>query len=123
MNSKLFGVKVKKLRQANHLTQTQLALNLSVTLRTIQYWEMSNKIPKHKATLNKIANFFGVTTDYLIDDTCGVPDYKILCHQVYQVITDAQKALDNPKIPWQDKEYMMINILKYYVQEKEDNLK
>ena len=52
-----------------------------------------------------------------------VPDYEILSHRVYQVITDAQKALDSPKIPWQDKEYMMINILKYYVQGKEDNLK
>ena len=52
-----------------------------------------------------------------------VPDYEILSHQVYQVITDAQKALDSPKIPWQDKEFLIINILKYYVQGKEDNLK
>ena len=104
------------------MTQGQLANEVGVSMRTVQYWEKSGKMPKHSKTLDKIADLFGISKDYLLDDTHCVSTEVILPQQVQQVVIDAQQILDNPRIPCHIKDLMSLKIVKYYVDQKLVNL-
>lgn len=62
--SKIFGERLKNLRIELEMYQKELANKLKVTPATISYWENGIKEPDFD-TLNKIADLFGVSTDYL----------------------------------------------------------
>ena len=57
--------RIKSLRKNNHLTQTELAAKISVTQQAIGGWESGSREPDF-LTLCKLADLFGVTTDYLL---------------------------------------------------------
>lgn len=62
-----FGERLKELRKEKNIGQIELAKQLGVGKSIISLWEKNECEP----TLSKlvvIANFFGVTTDYL----CGI---------------------------------------------------
>ena len=61
-------IRVKELRESHNLAQKQLAIDLGVTQPTISDWESGRKIPSAKNT-QRLADFFGVTTDYLLGRT------------------------------------------------------
>lgn len=56
---------LKKLRQEKRLTQKELAQIFNTFQPTILSWEKGTKEPDYK-TLCNIANYFGVTVDYLL---------------------------------------------------------
>ena len=57
--------RIKELRQIKGLTQKELAGCLSVSDSTLSYWERGNYEPDHN-NLIKLADYFNVTTDYLL---------------------------------------------------------
>lgn len=57
--------RIKELREANGLTQAQMARKISVTRSTVNAWEMGTNKPSIDK-LSDIADLFQVTTDYLI---------------------------------------------------------
>lgn len=57
---------LKKIRQKNKLTQPQMADILKISTSTYQYYEYGKRIPSLKV-LCKIADFFNVSIDYLLD--------------------------------------------------------
>lgn len=59
-----FGERIKKLRKQKGLTQRQMAETFGITERNYQRYEASDS-PSND-TLLKLADFFGVTTDYLL---------------------------------------------------------
>ncbi|GHV34519.1 transcriptional regulator [Synergistales bacterium] len=59
-----FGERLKSLRTSKKLTQRQLALELRVTDRTYQYYEVNRTSPPLH-TLFTLADFFHVSLDYL----------------------------------------------------------
>lgn len=61
----LFHEKMKELRDDRGLSQTELAKALGVSQRSISSWETGFRQPDFD-TLEKIAKYFGVTTDYLL---------------------------------------------------------
>ena len=61
-----FGVKLKKLRQQENLTQQQLADRLGVTKSVISYYELQERYPSPEVLI-KLASIFHVSTDYLLD--------------------------------------------------------
>lgn len=65
-----FGEKLQKLRKARHLSQEELAAQLSVTRQTISKWELDQSTPE-LGLLAQISDIFGVTTDYLIKETAA----------------------------------------------------
>lgn len=69
----MFNERIKQLRLAMNLTQTQLAKKLGVAKQTVSNWENDN-IPPSVNTLKVISKFFGVSTDYLL----GLDDKKYL---------------------------------------------
>ena len=60
-----FSRRLKELRLENKLKQSELANVLSVDQRSISNWEKGVRQPDFE-TLEKIAKFFNVTTDYLL---------------------------------------------------------
>ena len=62
------GKRITELRAARGIYQKQLADDLQVSVATISNYENGRHIPD-PVTLCKIADFFGVTTDYLLGRT------------------------------------------------------
>lgn len=61
-----FSKRFKQLREEKGLSQKAIAEQLKIPRSTITHYENSlNRIPRQKR-LNEIADFFGVTVDYLI---------------------------------------------------------
>lgn len=60
-----FGQRLKKLREQKNLSQEELAHLFNLSQSTIAYYELDKKEPSKK-TIVKLANFFNVTTDYLL---------------------------------------------------------
>lgn len=61
----LLGKRLKRLRKDKKLTQEQLGRKINVTKVSISGYENGNRSPDTE-TLQKIADFFDVTTDYLL---------------------------------------------------------
>jgi Helix-turn-helix. len=75
----MFGDVLHRLRKEKHLTQRELADKLSISRSALSLYE-SNKREPDFATLKKIADFFNVSLDYLLDREVGntsANDYKI----------------------------------------------
>lgn len=64
----MLGIRLKKLRNEKKLTQKQLAEKINVTHVSISGYESGNRSPDTD-TLQRLADFFGVSTDYLLGRT------------------------------------------------------
>ena len=62
------GRKLKSLREKKGLLQKELGDKLNISASTIGMYEQDRRDPDFE-TLKKIANFFNVSTDYLLDNT------------------------------------------------------
>lgn len=62
-----FNENLKKVRKSKGLTQKALAEKLGVALSTVAMWETGSRQPDYQM-LNKIAEFFGVSFDDLLED-------------------------------------------------------
>ncbi len=61
----MFADRVKYLRQSRELNQVQFAQKMGVTKQSVSNWENDNIMPSVEM-LEKIADFFNVTADYLL---------------------------------------------------------
>lgn len=63
-----FGEKIKNLRKAKNLNQTQLANAIGVSLRTIRGWEIEGRYPKQHELYQKLADILGCDVSYLMTE-------------------------------------------------------
>ncbi|SFE89320.1 helix-turn-helix domain-containing protein [Peptostreptococcus sp. D1] len=63
-----FGMRLKELRENMNLTQTELASKFNVTPPSISQYEKDVRSPDYELLI-KIADFFDVSTDYLLGRT------------------------------------------------------
>ncbi len=75
-----FSKRLKDLREESGLTQTKLGKEIGVDQRSISFYELGKYEPDLQTLIN-IANFFDVSTDYLLGLT------------------------NNPKKDWENKKY------------------
>ncbi|MDF9529836.1 MULTISPECIES: helix-turn-helix domain-containing protein [Bacillus cereus group] len=61
----MFGENLRKLRKKQNLTMKELGQKLNLAESTISGYENGNRKPDYD-TLNKFADFFEVSTDYLL---------------------------------------------------------
>ncbi|WP_179211812.1 helix-turn-helix domain-containing protein [Ligilactobacillus murinus] len=61
----MFNIRLKELRHEKGLTQDELGKILNVSGKTIGTWERDSRQPNIE-TINELADFFGVTADYLL---------------------------------------------------------
>lgn len=93
----MFGDMIRKLRTAHSLNQVQLAGKLGVSKQTVSNWENNNILPSIDM-LVKTAEFFSVSTDYILElddrryiEVTGLTDAQ-LAH-VQQIIFDISGGL------------------------------
>lgn len=94
----MFGEIVKKIRITRNISQVQLAKELNVSKQTVSNWENDNILPSIEM-LVKIAHFFSVSTDYLLEldnrrylEITGLTDTQLEhIQQIIRDITDNQK--------------------------------
>jgi transcriptional regulator with XRE-family HTH domain len=65
----MFGERLKRLREEKEVSQKDLGKAISIHERVVGYWESGNRFPRNEDMLNKIADYFGVSTDYLVGRT------------------------------------------------------
>ncbi len=88
----MFGDIIKQLRKARNLNQVQLSSSLGVSKQTVSNWENNNILPSIDM-LVKIAVFFSVRTDYLLEldtrTTLDISDLSLeeIAH-IQQIIDD-----------------------------------
>lgn len=61
----MLGSRIRELRKERKMSQRELAEKLNVSQQTIGAWETERIVPGAD-TLGNIANYFGVTADYLL---------------------------------------------------------
>lgn len=64
----MFGEKLKELRKSKKLTQEDIAKKFNVNPATVSAWEVGKAQPSYDI-LVELANYFDVTTDYLLNYT------------------------------------------------------
>lgn len=84
----VIGKRIKSLRQAEGMTQKELASKLSISNTTLSQYESGARVPSDDIKL-KIARLFGVTTDYLLDERTSLPIHRPLA------LTEEEVALIN----------------------------
>lgn len=62
------GFYLKQLRQAKKLNQREVADALGIAISTLSQWETNKREPDNQS-LQKLADYFGVSTDYLLGRT------------------------------------------------------
>ena len=65
MDKEKFAVRLRQLRKERHITQDALAEKLKLTKQAVSQWERGIREPNFE-TLEMIADYFNVDTDYLI---------------------------------------------------------
>jgi Predicted transcriptional regulators len=93
-------LKLKELRKTKGISQDEVANALGITLRTYQNYEYGQREPNIEM-INKIADFFGVTTDYLLGRepqpnplamlNISVNDKKFI--EIYNELSDLHKQI------------------------------
>ena len=87
---------IKNLRISHGLNQVEFAKNLCVTKQCVSNWENDNVVPSIDM-LCKIADFFGVSTDYLL----GRSERRVIevsnltaeqINHIASIVSDLQKA-------------------------------
>ncbi|MEF9966907.1 MAG: helix-turn-helix transcriptional regulator [Longicatena sp.] len=97
----MFPERLKEIRKTNKLNQTELAKGIGVTNQTVSNWENSNIAPSVEMVI-KIADFFQVSTDFLLDRNqdlnIGVKGLS-LEHVVHiqAIVNDLQKSNEEQK--------------------------
>lgn len=99
----MFGERLKYLRQSHNMNQIQLAQKFGVQKQSISNWENNNIMPSIEM-LEKIADHFHVSTDYLLGredksvdgiqtvDVTGLTETQI--EHIRQLIDDIRKCQD-----------------------------
>ncbi len=87
-----FGEKLLKARKALGLSRSDLARMADISVRTVAYYELENKLPKQRATVETLAKVLGTTPDELMDETA---DFVLSAREVYgaQGAREAEKLV------------------------------
>lgn len=91
----MFSERLKKLRNEKRLSQKELAKELNMSQQTIAKWENNQSTPNPEMIV-KIANFFDVSTDYLLGRTNeDIPTNKNFSHNhLQELIKNKSSSLE-----------------------------
>lgn len=94
----MFAERLKKLRLETGLTQKELAEKFNIKQQTYAQWESGRTKPR-SGTLEKFANYFNVSTDYLLGNTdiknpddINLSEFELLYRKTSINLSDDQKT-------------------------------
>lgn len=111
----MIGQRIRDLRKQKKMSQSELAKIIGVTQTTITAWETGKAEPSSSAVAN-LADYFNVTTDYLL----GRPEEKKddgIDHTALEKAIDEARSFDGKPMSDHDREIVR-NILKGYFKTK-----
>ena len=90
----IFGKKLKELRKHHKITQEQLAKIINVERSSIGKYESTDTLPSRE-TLIKIAQYFNVSTDFLLgnENNPETTHFSKATSQQYETINEQEKTL------------------------------
>ena len=89
----MLGKKLKELRFRRGITQAEFARDLGVSQQAVGGWEVNRSEPSFD-TLTRIANYFNVSTDFLLGKETTKDDAENALLDGYrQLNTDGQKLI------------------------------
>lgn len=89
--------KIKELRTANNITQSELAARLGITRSSVNAWEMGISIPSTMYIV-ELAHLFSVSTDYLLGISHEIIlDLSDLDNEAIQIVSELVQYLKNKK--------------------------
>lgn len=95
----MIGKRIKLLRTNKEITQKELSEYLGLTPKMISFYEKEERFPPHDI-ITKIADYFKVTTDYLLgrtdDPNLNNKDEKNIQKDLKQIIDDFKTGEDGP---------------------------
>jgi len=97
----MIGKKIKELREIKQITQEELAKYLGVAPQTVYKYEKEINEPDLKTT-SKIAEYFNVTTDYLLGRT-DIPD---MLNEPIQIAASMKDGLDISDMDEDEKKFI-----------------
>lgn len=65
----MFKIRLKALRESKGMTQRDFAADFGVSKGTVGMWESGAREPRTLDEINRIADYFGVSSDYLLGRT------------------------------------------------------
>ena len=75
-NDKTIGSLIRTMRKERDITQKELGEIIGVSERVVGYYETDNRFPKDKEVIVRIAEFFNVSVDYLLQNSDIKNPYK-----------------------------------------------
>ena len=94
-----FARRLRDLRKESNITQIEFARKFNIANGTVGNWESGNRQPDYE-TLQKIADFFNVSVDYLLDDSldseqvsCARRTVKRLLEEQNRLIVETEESL------------------------------
>lgn len=110
--------RIKALRKNHSMTQSQLALELGVTLRCVQNYESGARYPR-RGIIEKICKVFDVSNEYLVSGVTSAEESEDL----QKFLTSAGLIFAGGKLSEEDKDKVMIALQRIYWEAKEINIK
>ncbi|MED4843934.1 helix-turn-helix domain-containing protein [Bacillus atrophaeus] len=83
----MLGDRLKELRDSKKLTQDKLAEILGISRGTYAHYEINKRKPDYE-TLIKLADFYGVSTDYLLRGENKETQEKIFNEEAFKLLED-----------------------------------
>ena len=114
----MLGDTIRKLRNSKKMTQRELACILHISTSTVGMYERNQRNPD-KDILIKIADYFGVSIDYLL----GYEPLKQELNQFDKVMNEATSMFTDKEIPEEDKEKLMLALNELFWEAKQNNKK
>ena len=99
------GQRIANLRKNKKISQSNLAKAIHVSPSTIGMWETEQRAIKDN-DLVSLANFFDVTTDYLLGRVDGLHDDLVIAAHMDDNLTEQQIEEINKFIEFQKQEYI-----------------
>lgn len=91
------------------MSQTQLAEQLQVSLRTVRGWELEGRSPKSVALYQKIADLFECDLNTLMssDSTCTKPQTATSCEEAMQLTNRLSELFCNGALSCHEMDIVM----------------
>ncbi|MGM2728367.1 helix-turn-helix domain-containing protein [Bacillus cereus group sp. Bce005] len=88
-----FSAKLKELRESRGLSQEELAAKLNIPRSSITHYENSDDRLPRKSRLLEIANFFGVSVDFLLNEESVLTKKNEINHNLEKTLSDPELGL------------------------------
>ena len=92
----MMGEQLKKLRKEKGLTQKQVAEYLHVSKSSVGMWEHGDRDPD-TSVLSELADFFGVTVDYLLGRESTISTQQALIKETIEQIENLNQLKERLK--------------------------